>query len=366
LTQQTIALIPNGKIIWYDSVIKSGELKWQNELSEENKMFFESCDGIFLNYNWKDEHLVRSKEMIQKNYPKRQHDVFVGIDVFGRGQVAKWQSNETLAEVRRHDFSVAFFAVGWTWESLSEKLNLFEECGTDDCNNQFLENNDMFWRSLWPHLPTNAVNQLPFCTSFCLGSGKFQCCRGDRSEAQPWFNLTKQGHQLSVPIGQNGMSRCFEDSFDGGSCLKLTYSEGAQQRLFVCDFDCSQGLLVTIAVKFEYEAQDVDLILHVMDRKSERKLKVVCTKNFETVDEGAAKLPPLDSQQQEKLDLHASANGWEMRHFYLSLDATNDYRLCDIGVRVSKTGETSSAVRLGAISIEKRDANLPGLLKLTI
>ena len=46
-------------------------------------LFFDACDGIFLNYCWTLEKLAASKEVaMQKNRP---FDVFVGIDVFGRG-----------------------------------------------------------------------------------------------------------------------------------------------------------------------------------------------------------------------------------------------------------------------------------------
>ncbi len=43
--------------------------------------FFDVSDGIFLNYTWKSEMLVESKI----NAGERYRDVFVGIDVFGRG-----------------------------------------------------------------------------------------------------------------------------------------------------------------------------------------------------------------------------------------------------------------------------------------
>ena len=41
------------KVIWYDSVTHDGELKWQNALNENNYRYFDSCDGIYLNYNWR-------------------------------------------------------------------------------------------------------------------------------------------------------------------------------------------------------------------------------------------------------------------------------------------------------------------------
>ncbi|KAJ8959126.1 hypothetical protein NQ318_022384 [Aromia moschata] len=67
-------------VIWYDSVTDKGELKWQNELNEKNRFFFDACDGIFLNYSWTEKQLINTVEVAKH----RNHDVFVGIDVFGR------------------------------------------------------------------------------------------------------------------------------------------------------------------------------------------------------------------------------------------------------------------------------------------
>ena len=44
---------PNAKVIWYDSVTHDGELNWQNALNEKNVEYFDSCDGIYLNYGWR-------------------------------------------------------------------------------------------------------------------------------------------------------------------------------------------------------------------------------------------------------------------------------------------------------------------------
>jgi len=43
--------------------------------------FFDSCDGIYLNYNWNDEKLELSRRIAGS----RKFDVYVGVDVFGRG-----------------------------------------------------------------------------------------------------------------------------------------------------------------------------------------------------------------------------------------------------------------------------------------
>lgn len=45
-------------------------------------MFFDVCDCIFLNYNWSLDDLQESVSVSGK---ERQYDVYVGVDVFGRG-----------------------------------------------------------------------------------------------------------------------------------------------------------------------------------------------------------------------------------------------------------------------------------------
>lgn len=46
------------------------------------RIFFDASDGIFLNYNWTEAHLMRSVGAAGRD---RQTDVYVGVDVFGRG-----------------------------------------------------------------------------------------------------------------------------------------------------------------------------------------------------------------------------------------------------------------------------------------
>lgn len=37
LTAQVHSAVPGGLVIWYDSVLKDGTLKWQNELNDGNR-----------------------------------------------------------------------------------------------------------------------------------------------------------------------------------------------------------------------------------------------------------------------------------------------------------------------------------------
>lgn len=37
LTAEVHGAVPGGLVIWYDSILESGTLRWQNELNEQNR-----------------------------------------------------------------------------------------------------------------------------------------------------------------------------------------------------------------------------------------------------------------------------------------------------------------------------------------
>ena len=57
--------------------------KWPSLLhSLPCRVFFDACDGIFLNYGWNETQLMLSRGAAGQD---RISDVYVGVDVFGRG-----------------------------------------------------------------------------------------------------------------------------------------------------------------------------------------------------------------------------------------------------------------------------------------
>ncbi|XP_016102942.1 cytosolic endo-beta-N-acetylglucosaminidase-like [Sinocyclocheilus grahami] len=108
--------VPGSVVIWYDSVLKNGTLDWQNKLNDDNRIFFDACDGIFTNYNWTEQSLewMKSYSAAQGRFA----DIYVGIDVFARGKVVggKFETNKALNMIRKYEFSTAIFAPGWVYE----------------------------------------------------------------------------------------------------------------------------------------------------------------------------------------------------------------------------------------------------------
>ncbi|XP_017763389.1 PREDICTED: cytosolic endo-beta-N-acetylglucosaminidase [Eufriesea mexicana] len=201
LTENIHQAIKNSEVIWYDSVTNEGTLSWQNELNNKNLDFFLNCDGIYLNYNWNKSKLEKSYALA-KNHNRDIHDIYVGIDVWGRGCPGGGGFNSTYAlrKIREEELSVAIFAPGWTYEYFGSK--------------KFQELEDVFWAQLFSYLYVHVpiYEEEVFKTSFCRGSGNAYYRCGELEfdihvikgksifEEKSFYNLSLQKPQISVPI----------------------------------------------------------------------------------------------------------------------------------------------------------------------
>ncbi|XP_034750944.1 cytosolic endo-beta-N-acetylglucosaminidase [Etheostoma cragini] len=249
LTDQMHERVSGSLVLWYDSVIQNGQLTWQNELNESNRVFFDACDGFFTNYNWTEQNLEWMGEY--SGVQGRQADVYIGVDVFARGKVVggMLETNKALDVIRKHNFSAAVFAPGWVYETSSDKT-------------QFRKNQDNFWALLSDHLYIHRpASPLPFVSSFCQGFGKAVYRRGQREANRSWFNLTAQEIQ---PLyyhteleGQGWLSSrgCPEDAWNGGCSLLLdglipaTHTSPVAARIFSLHVPLAPKTLVTLIYK---------------------------------------------------------------------------------------------------------------------
>ncbi|CAG2100397.1 unnamed protein product [Medioppia subpectinata] len=192
-------------VIWYDSVISpGGELKWQNELNCNNWCFFDACDAIFLNYTWNETNLKTSYE--RAHQMRRNYDVFVGIDVFGRNCFGGGGLHTNLAvrEALKHELSIALFASAWTHEVLGYE--------------NFTNNEYLFWSLLdlgVHHFPQT----FPIYTSFC---------------------------QELQPTNHKSVEVYIEEAFNGGGCLRLT---DTLVHLFECEIMVEKKCFYAITYK---------------------------------------------------------------------------------------------------------------------
>ncbi|XP_032768956.1 cytosolic endo-beta-N-acetylglucosaminidase isoform X2 [Rattus rattus] len=259
LTRQLHQQVPGGLVLWYDSVVQSGQLKWQDELNEQNRVFFDSCDGFFTNYNWREDHL---KRMVAQA-GERLADVYVGIDVFARSNVVggRFDTDKSLELIRKHGFSAALFAPGWVYECLEK--------------NDFFQNQDKFWRLLERFLPTHSICSLPFVTSFCLGLGTRRVCYGKEQAVGPWYHPSAQETQPlfgehKLAGGSRGWVKthcCLVDAWHGGSSLLLRglippEVDSVAVRLFSMHVPVPPKVFLSMVYKFE-GSTDVQVALEL-------------------------------------------------------------------------------------------------------
>ncbi|KAM5556757.1 cytosolic endo-beta-N-acetylglucosaminidase 1 [Rosa sericea] len=189
LTQRMHSSVPGSLVIWYDSVTTDGKLYWQNQLNEKNKPFFDISDGIFVNYAW------------EQNYPKlsaavagdRKFDVYMGIDVFGRGTFGggQWNASVALDVLKNDDVSAAIFAPGWIYET-NQPPNF------QTAQNHWWDIVEKSWG-----ITQNYPTVLPFYSNFDQGHGYHVSVEGEEVSDASWCNISSQSFQPLLPFTDN-------------------------------------------------------------------------------------------------------------------------------------------------------------------
>ncbi|CAD8152913.1 unnamed protein product [Paramecium octaurelia] len=119
-------------LMYYDSHNAEGVLKWQSELNDDNMNYFQACNYFFSDYHWNLNKLANT----EKNAGSQKNNVFVGIDVWGRGQYGGGQFNSYVAlkEIKKAQLGTAIFGQAWTYET------------SNDSRSQFIQNDNSLWQ----------------------------------------------------------------------------------------------------------------------------------------------------------------------------------------------------------------------------
>ena len=152
--------------------------------------------------------------------------------VLEAGGMDSYVAQEAISAVSTGQLSTALFAPGWVFENLSKDWARLEK------------NLALFWNKLRPFFETRPVASLPFLTYFGEGVGKKLFIDGAdfSGDVTAWFNLNTQTFLPNItsnvvfevaggsvsgvaqrvlpnPLRQTDI--CYEDAFNGGSCLKI-------------------------------------------------------------------------------------------------------------------------------------------------
>ena len=302
---------PDGAVIWYDAVTVRGELSWQNRLSQLNKSFFDACDGIFLNYHWSDRALLETRQLAGG----RATDVYVGIDVFGRGVPGDggWNCDFAMKIIRDHKLSAAIFAPGWVYENLPKE--------------NFFRNQTKFWDKIKPYMRAHPYVTRQFVTSFCRGLGPRGFHQGRQLFASEWTNHSAQQLQPHFldeyyHLGKSANNILVDSmyvsaaggAFNGAQSLLcngevFSSAIGSDSRLiarlFVTEIPISGSILVTYTYKerTEYEGNIRHLLELNLSNQNGPKYIILDPKASV---EGPEELDRLDERLLEKYGVRRS------------------------------------------------------------
>ncbi|XP_059666790.1 cytosolic endo-beta-N-acetylglucosaminidase 1-like [Cornus florida] len=324
LTKTMHSSVPGSLVIWYDSVTINGKLNWQDMLNENNKPFFDICDGIFVNYTWKEDYPKRSAAVAGD----RKFDVYMGIDVFGRNTYGggQWNTCVALDVLKKDDVSAAIFAPGWVYETKQPP------------NFQTAQNH---WWALveksWGILQ-NYPKVLPFYSNFDQGHGYHYSVDGGQVLNAPWNNISSQSFQPCLEFSGEPIPNTIqvlvnfkEASYSGGG--NITF-KGALEDSAYFTTRLFQGelLLENLPVYFSYSVKSdgnslVGLMLEFSSTLKERTsvLLASCGSNLTTVNQLSSNfsevIMPIQVTKPE------TAPGWVIQE---SSIAMNGYTLTEI------------------------------------
>ncbi|KAJ7963921.1 Cytosolic endo-beta-N-acetylglucosaminidase [Quillaja saponaria] len=312
--------LPGSLVLWYDSVTIDGKLSWQDRLNNKNKLFFDICDGIFVNYTWKEHYPSLSAAVAGD----RKFDVYMGIDVFGRNTYGggQWNVNLAFDVIKREDVSAAIFVPGWVYETKQPPdFQIAQNC----------------WWSLvdksWGILQ-NHPKVLPFYTNFDQGRGyHFSVDGGEVSDA-PWCNISFQGLQPlldvadgSIPDSIEVLVDVKEPSYGGGGNITfkgtLKDNNYFRTRLFQGEFLLGDlPVLLIYSVKSEGNSL-LGLVLELSSSTTNEKASLLLAPG------GANQLSSKFTQviMTSQFKKQGTVPGWVVHESSISM---NGYRLREI------------------------------------
>ena len=242
------SLLPEGQeVMWYDAMLPSGRVWWQNELNERNSMFFQKgnqkvSDDVFVNFFWPGKGNPQVSTQTAKSLGRSEFDVFTGVDLWpGRSQQPfdkggnDWMSalhkeGKPLSSlglfVPNHIFQHPDYSQFRKDASQVDKFYSFERHMFSGADENPANVDISNFKGIGHWVPaTSVITALPFATSFNTGHGKILAQNGI-IEAREWHNMSVQDILPTWQFALEGTAGLsvgfdFEKAYNGGSSLKI-------------------------------------------------------------------------------------------------------------------------------------------------
>lgn len=238
-------------LTWYDSMLPSGSVSWQNQLNDRNAKFFQEgntkvSDSIFLNFWWNADMLRNSGELA-KSLGRSEYEVFAGLDVQEHGTNMRdtpeniYRSGESDAPL-----SYALYCPDWTLRNgAKHDVEKFQENEQDFWINAADDPRQISATGNWYGMSKYVVEKTPvisypFITNFNNGVGDNLYSEGKIINPGSFNNRSLQDIMPTYKwIIDNGTGNSlkarftYEDAFNGGSSVKLSGNMAANSESFI-------------------------------------------------------------------------------------------------------------------------------------
>ncbi len=220
---------------WYDSMIESGSIAWQNELNSLNDAFLEEAGGVsdsmFLNFFWNTTRLANSRANALA-LGRSPYEVYAGIDVQANGFNTSVAWSSLFPEASEHVVSLGFYGTNWTYTEAASQSQFYQRANRfwiganrDPGDTTTAE----AWKGIAHYVPaSSAVDAVPFVTHFNTGQGHLYAVDGEIRGTGDWNNrglqdvlptwrwqMTASGNELFPELD-------WTEAYDGGSSLKVS------------------------------------------------------------------------------------------------------------------------------------------------
>ena len=257
------------EIMWYDAMIPSGPVSYQNALNATDVPMFDSngvvSNSIFLNYNWSSAGLTSSSAKAV-SVGRNPFDVYAGIDVSGSGYGTSVNWAGIAPTTATPKVSIGLFNPNWSFSSASDQNNI----------PLFYQREEQFWlgaggspcsipSSGWPGfskytVEKSVVNSWPFITRFNTGQGTQGCwVAGQQLSVSQWNNLSAQdvlptwrwiaqssGTPLTVGLD-------FTTAWNGGNSIVVSGALSSTNTTLVKLYSTSLPVTATSAMSVTYK-----------------------------------------------------------------------------------------------------------------
>jgi len=298
--QYLTANAPQGmEIHWYDSMLASGEVRWQNQLNAKNQQFLQahvpSADAIFLNYWW-DKAMVRSSRQKALELGRSPYDVYTGVDLWpsrdAQRAFSSYQWLDWLFDGNNALSSIALFApnvnFNFDGEAHTPAYSHFRTDPTDVSSfyateSRIFAGDDLNlalvdkagWKGLGAYLPAkSSLLSLPFSSSFNTGQGKVMMQQGKKTGGA-WTDISQQDLLPTWQFAVQGsntlqLSYDFDQPYQGGSSLAVRGTATAPSLMPL--YHSSVLLSASSTVRVVSQGQTQSLQLYLQTAEGERHL----------------------------------------------------------------------------------------------